>query len=233
MEYESYKQQLEALSNGIAVAVNDWLSLSGGVLGALEAACSRETVDIHGLQDVKASFAAEAGFLKGLPDRIEEYRKAVKGLRQFYEPARQPVSAFTIPEEPTKGGWLFGIKKSQTPAQIEPVVPEPDIHRDQRAFIDAKALLAALDGSLDNIRGHIQRVTEESDEVAYGYKTEVVSLNAEIRAAGSEVRRKEARRFFLEEAVGILSERSTQLRLHDRVIGRLHSSEYVENPFED
>lgn len=235
MEYESYKQHLETLSNGIATGVDDWMTLSGGVLGSLRTACARETVDIQGLKDVKASFAAEAGFLKGLPDRIEEYRKAVRGLRQFYEPSRQPAATALMPEEPVKGGWLFGLKRSTAPAaQIEPtIIAHPDIHRDQRAFIDAKAMLAALDSSLDKIKAHILQVAEESDELAYGYKTEVVALNADIRAASSEDRKKESRRFFLEEAVGMLADRSTQLGLHARVIGRLHSSEYVENPFEE
>ena len=235
MEYESYKQHLETLSNGIAAAVDDWLTLSGGVVGSLQTACAGEAVDIQGFKDVKASLAAEAGFLKGLPDRIEEYRKAVRGLRQFYEPSRQPAAGVPVPEEPAKGGWLFGLKRSTSATvQIEPtIMTEPDIHRDQRAFLDAKALLAALDGSLDDIKGHILRVAEESDEVAYGYKTEVVALNADIRAAASESRKKESRRFFLEEAVGMLADRSTQLGLHARVIGRLHSSEYVENPFDE
>ncbi|NTF17594.1 hypothetical protein G6L37_04225 [Agrobacterium rubi] len=234
MEYESYKQHLEALSDGIAVVVNDWLSLAGGVLETLEIACVGESVDIQILQDVKASFSAEATFLKGLPDRIEEYRKAIKGLRQFYEPATIAPLAAISTEEPSKGGWLFGIKRTPAVSSIEPpALSDPDIHRDQRAFIDAKTLLSALDTSLDNIKAQIVRIGDESDEAAYGYKTEVVALNADIRQAKSDNRKREARRFFLEEAVGMLTDRATQLSLHARVVGRLHSSEYLENPFED
>jgi hypothetical protein len=77
MEYESYKQNLETLSQGIAASVDEWIKLSGGVLGALDTACAGKAVDVAGLQDVKASFSAEAGFLKSLPDRIQEYRAEI------------------------------------------------------------------------------------------------------------------------------------------------------------
>jgi hypothetical protein len=233
MEYESYKQHLESLSQGIASAVLDWSDLSSKALPELESACAGEAVDIHGLRDVKASFAAEATFLKGMPDRIEEYREQIRGLRRFYEPTEQ-AATILLEEEPAKGGWLFGKKRQQLPSAVEPPPQVADIHRDQRAFNDARALLSELDQRLDALRELIAKAIDESEEVAYGYKSEVVALNGEIRSASQDVRRKkEARRFFLEEAVGILSERATQLGLHSRVIGRLHSSEYIENPFED
>jgi hypothetical protein len=230
MEYESYKQNLETLSQGIAASVDEWLKLSSGVLGALDTACAGKAVDIAGLQDVKASFSAEAGFLKSFPERIQEYRGEIKGLRQFYAPEEQKA-AVAFAEEPVKAGW-FGKKKQG--AVLEPApAPQPAIHSDQRAFNDARTLMAGLDARLDEIKAEIVRVSEESEEAAYGFKTEVVSLNAAIRGGGKDLKKKEARRFFLEEAVAILAERSTQLGLHARVIGRLHSSEYVENPFDE
>lgn len=230
MEYESYKQNLETLSQGISTSVDEWLRLSNGVLAALDAACAGKAVDIAGLQDVKASFFAEAGFLKSLPDRIEEYRNEIRGLRKFYAP-EEPKAAIAFPEGPAKAGW-FG-KKKQT-ASTEPApAPQPTAHRDQRAFNDARNLMAGLDAKLDEIKAEILRVSEESEEAAYDFKTEVVSLNAAIRSGGKDIKTKEARRFFLEDAVAILAERSSQLGLHARVIGRLHSSEYVENPFDE
>lgn len=230
MEYESYKQNLETLSQGIAASVADWLKLSSGVLVTLDTACAGKAVDIAGLQDVKASFAAEAGFLKSLPERIQEYRSEIRGLRKFYAPEETKVSV-AFAEEPVKAGW-FGKKKQNTSVEPAPV-PQPAAHSDQRAFNDARALMAALDSKLDEIKSEIVSVSEESEEAAYGFKTEVVSLNAAIRSGGKDVKKKEARRFFLEEAVAILAERSTQLGLHARVIGRLHSSEYIENPFDE
>jgi hypothetical protein len=230
MEYESYKQNLETLSQGISTSVDEWLKLSSGVLAALDAACAGKAVDVAGLQDVKASFAAEAGFLKTLPERIQEYRGEIRGLRKFYAP-EEPKAVIAFAEEPAKAGWFSKKKQAASP---EPApAPQPTAHSDQRAFNDARTLMAGLDSRLDEIKSEVLRLSEESEEAAYGFKTEVVSLNAAIRSAGKDVKKKEARRFFLEEAVAILAERSTQLGLHARVIGRLHSSEYVENPFDE
>jgi hypothetical protein len=231
MEYESYKQNLETMSQSIAAGADDWLKLAGGVLGAIESACAGEAVDVAALQDVKASFSAEAGFLKSLPERIEEYRTEIKGLRRFYAPI-EPKAVQVLAEETTKSGW-FGKKKQ---AALEPIpVPaaHPENHSDQRAFNDARALMIGLDAKLDEIKGEILRLAEDSDEIAYAFKTEVVSLNVAIREGGKDTKKKEARRFFLEEAVAMLSERSSHLGLHARVIGRFHSSEYIENPFND
>jgi hypothetical protein len=233
MEYESYKQNLETLADGINESVDEWTKLSDGVLGMLETACAGQAIDVAALQDVKASFAAEAGFLKILPQRIEEYRKEIRGLRKFYAPEPVEVAPIFTAEEPVKTGW-FGRKKSVS----EPVaVPEPQPkvtpHQDQRAFNDARSLMTALDKRLEAVKAIIIELAEDCDEAAYGYKSEVVSLNSEIRAGGPDLKKKEARRFFLEEAVAMLAERSTQLLLHARVVGRLHSSEYMENPFEE
>lgn len=231
MEYESYKQNLENLSKGIFLSSAEWLNLSGGVLGALEAACAGKAVDLAGLQEAKISFAAEAHFLKLLPERIQEYRAEIRGLRKFYAPEERK-SAIEFAEEPVKAGW-FGKKRQAAVVEQVAQVPQTDVHSDQRAFNDARTLMSALDAKLDEIKSEIARLAEESEEVAYGFKTEVVSLNAAIRSGGKDVKKKEARRFFLEDAVAILAERSTQLGLHARVIGRLHSSEYVENPFDE
>lgn len=231
MEYESYKQHLSDLHQDLATAVGDWASLASTAVSALETACSGEAVDLQGLKDAKASFASEAGFLRTLPDRIEEFRKEVRGLKQFYAPESipQPMAAFQ--EEPVKGGW-FGLKRASSAAAVEAApAPVVEAHSDQRAFTEARTQMAALDRLLDSIRDDIARTIADSEEIAYTLKTEVVSLNTLIRAGG-ETKKKESRRFFLEEAVGILSERTNQLGLHARAVGRLHSSEYVENPFE-
>jgi hypothetical protein len=235
MEYESYKQNLETLSQGIAASVDEWIKLSGGVLGALDTACAGKAVDIAGLQDVKASFSAEAGFLKSLPDRIQEYRAEIKGLRKFYAPEEQTTPVVAFAEEPVKAGWFGKKKQNISTAHVTEAAPapRPTAHSDQRAFNDARNLMAGLDAKLEEIKAEILRVAEASEEAAYGFKTEVVSLNTAIRGGGKDLKKKEARRFFLEDAVAILAERSTQLGLHARVIGRLHSSEFVENPFDE
>jgi hypothetical protein len=230
MEYESYKQHLSDRHQELASAVGDWTTLACVALEAIENACRGETVDLHALKDAKASFASEAGFLRSLPDRIEEFRKEVRGLKRFYAPESiQRPSSFQ--EEPAKGGW-FGLKRTAASAVAE-IAPAPaaEAHSDQRAFTEARSQMAALDRLLDTVRDDIAKTTGDSEEIAYRLKTEVVSLNAQIRA-DSDTKKRESRRFFLEEAVGILSERTTQLGLHARAVGRLHSSEYVENPFE-
>lgn len=234
MEYESYRANLQSLAEGLKRAASDWAALADGAIGTLKEACANESVDLQGLQDVRASLATEASFLGQLPERIEEYRTAIKGLRAYYEPEQKPPTVQFPPEEPTKGGWLFGLKRTHTPTPIaEPAEQSIEVHRDQRAFNEAKALLKDLDLTLEVLKTQIVKAAERGDDLAYDYKTEVVTLNADIRRAETDVRKKQARRFFLEDAVAILSERSAQLSLHGRAIGRLHSSEYVENPFDD
>lgn len=239
MDYETFIDELRAPTFGLIASISDWKDLDVASGEAIRTACEREVVDVQALQDVRASLAAEQAFFRSLQSGVEDYRTQLAGLKQFYAATviAQP-QAEAVYEEQSKAG-LFGLLKRPVAAQPAAIarqeVVEPPSNTDQRAFIALKQRLSQLDDILAGVREDIAAMSESAEDDAFGLKSEVVRINAQLRSAIAEqaAKKLETRRFYLEEAIGMLSERVVFLGLQHRVVGKMFSNEVVENPFED
>lgn len=227
MDYQEHTAATDRAFEGILASTSDWNALCGKieiamkVIGGVEASLAQE------LQDLRASFAAEQSFFKTLNGAADKYRELLDGFKAFYQPP-EPVVEPAI-QKTGRSGW-FGGRKDERPApDPKPARDEEAVYRGQRAFAEAKRRAAEYDAHLEGIRGEIEKAIRETEEVAYGLRASVVDINATLRDSAS--RKLETRRFQLEDAVAACSERVTSLGLNARVVARLTSGEFVENPF--
>lgn len=238
MDYESFIASIEQSASDISDAQAGWLKNGSDAEAALVAACAGETVDVQGLQNVRASLSQEQDFFRKLQQQVAEHRVRVGGFKKFYTVAAPAVAAFVPVEEPAKAG-LFGRLKRPTVVAAPAALPEeqaPPAHSEQRAFIAMKEQIARTDAVLGEIKTRVAETAEMAEELAFGFKAEVVAINAALRSQkiGSNEQKKLAtRRFYLEEAISLTSERVVFLGLQTRVLARMHSTEILEDPFEE
>lgn len=239
MDYETFIAKIDDTTAALSSSVAEWHQLDSVAGVAFKAACEREIIDVQALQDIRASMSSEQNFFRQLQSRVNDYREQLAGFKKFYTvTAPVPQMAVTV-EEPAKTG-LFGRLKKQAPPAASAIplldeTPSVTTHNEQRAFIEMKNRIVQLDALLADVKEYVSSVSEGSEELAFGFKTEVVKINSVLRSKPTEAAAKklETRRFYLEEAIGIASDRVVFLGLQARVVAKMHSTEVVENPFED
>jgi hypothetical protein len=227
MSYQDYNTAASVAYDTIVASTDEWRGLCGKVAEALQALCLPEAALPSALSELRASFGAEQSFFKALASDAEAYRQRLDGFKAFYQ--RAASSAPVTAQKAGKAGW-FGAKREALPTpQIEPRDDEQSVYEGQRAFAEAKRRASEYDLFLEAVKADVEMVIAETEEVGYALRTAVVEINGDLRQKAS--RKLETRRFQLEDAVAACSERVVQLGLNLRVLGRLASAEFVENPF--
>lgn len=230
MDYQEHLTQTSRAFDGIGAGAEKWNTVREHAEEQLRTLNSADASLPSEIAELRAIFAEEQAFFKEFAAAAEDYRKQLDGFKAFF--ATPAAGPFTSAQQKSgKTSWFGSRREEKQAVQVEPKVEERSAYEGQRAFGEAKRRAAEYDSLLDTLRVSVEAVAEDTEEVAYSLRAVVVETNAELREKPS--RKLETRRFHLEDAVAACSDRVAQLGLNARVIARLASSEFVENPFDD
>jgi hypothetical protein len=227
MDYQEHLNAASVAFDAISASTNEWHALCGKVADAMRALPRQEASLVSDLSDLRASFAAEQSFFKALASAAEDYRESVHRFKAFYQNTVATTPAAV--QKVGKTGWFGGKREEKLTIQAIPQLDEQTVYDGQRAFSEARRRAGEYDAHLEAIKAAVDTVISETEEVGYVLRKAVVEINADLRRTAS--RKLETRRFHLEDAVAACSERVLQLGLNARVVARLSSAQFVENPF--
>jgi hypothetical protein len=227
MSYQDYNSTASTEYGAIIASTDEWRDLCGKVGEAMRALSGPDAALPSQLSDLRASFGAEQSFFKAFASGAEAYRQRIDGFKRFY---RQPAaSVAAVAQKTGKTGWFGARREVAQAVQIEPRDDEQGVYEGQRAFAEAKRRASEYDHHLEAVKADVEKVIAETEEVGYALRAAVVEINDDLRKTAS--RKLETRRFQLEDAVAACSERVVQLGLNVRILARLASAEFLENPF--